>query len=427
MNRSSIVTKRTDHILKISVAALMTVALLAEGRPGVMPVFADKTTEQKLVEEQQEKAQKEQKLTETHGKIGNLEGSKNVLQGYLTGLNSDLAQVSNELSSIEGKLSDKEEEIEKTQGEIEDLEDEIGQLTEDLEKATAEADEQYEVMKKRIKRLYEQNSMGPAQTFLGLKSFGEILNYAEYVERANEYDQNLLTNLKDKRDEIKEKKAKVEQDKLDIEKKKQSQQEELSDIKDLKSDAAKEQNKVKGLVNQTVTQISGYSGAIAQAEADAKQYEAEIQAHDAKIKALEEELAKERALAEKSRQMAKKNLSQINVSDGERDLLACLIYCEAGNEPYQGQVAVGAVVMNRCMSGAFPDTITGVIYQSGQFAPVASGRLAARLAQGANESCYNAADEALAGSNPIGDCLFFRTVIPEISGKIIGNHVFYNP
>ena len=49
------------------------------------------------------------------------------------------------------------------------------------------------------------------------------------------------------------------------------------------------------------------------------------------------------------------------------------------------------------------------------------------LAQGANESCYKAADEAMAGVNPVGDCLFFRTVIPEISGKIIGNHVFYNP
>ncbi len=420
-------TKRFKPIHKLSAAMMLTVSMLTSQFFCPVTVLADKTTEQKLQEQQQEKAQKEQQLQETHGKIGTLEGSKTVLQGYLTGLNSDLAQVSNELNSIEGQLSDKEDEIEKTQGEIEDLEAEIEQLQKDLETATAEADEQYEVMKKRIKRLYEQNSMGPAQSLMGLKSFGEILNYAEYVERANEYDQNLLSNFKEKRDKIKEKKAKVEKDKADIEEKKKSQEEELSDIEDLKSDAAKEQNKVKGLVNQTVTQISGYSGQIAQAEADAKQYEAEIQAHNAAIQQLEAELARERALAEKSRQMAKKNLSQINVSDGERDLLACLIYCEAGSEPYKGQVAVGAVVMNRCMSGAFPDTITGVIYQSGQFAPVASGRLAARLAQGANESCYNAADEAMAGVNPVGDCLFFRTVIPEISGKIIGNHVFYNP
>ena len=49
----------------------------------------------------------------------------------------------------------------------------------------------------------------------------------------------------------------------------------------------------------------------------------------------------------------------------EKELLAALIFCEAGNQPYEGQVAVGAVVMNRVNSGQFPDTITDVIYQSG--------------------------------------------------------------
>ena len=86
---------------------------------------------------------------------------------------------------------------------------------------------------------------------------------------------------------------------------------------------------------------------------------------------------------------------------------------------------MGSVVLNRARSGVYPDTIVGVIYQSGQFAPVASGRLAMRLAAGANETCLRAADEVLAGANNIGDCLFFRTVIPEIQGTIIGNHVFY--
>ena len=53
----------------------------------------------------------------------------------------------------------------------------------------------------------------------------------------------------------------------------------------------------------------------------------------------------------------------------DKELLASLIFCEAGNQPYEGQVAVGAVVMNRVKSSTYPDTISDVIYQSGQFTP----------------------------------------------------------
>ncbi|MBQ6967548.1 MAG: cell wall hydrolase, partial [Lachnospiraceae bacterium] len=83
------------------------------------------------------------------------------------------------------------------------------------------------------------------------------------------------------------------------------------------------------------------------------------------------------------------------------------------------------VVMNRVMSGAFPNTITGVIYQSGQFEPVSSGRFAIVLSQGANAECYNAARAAMSGENNIVECLFFRTIVPGIKGTIIGHHVFY--
>ncbi len=123
--------------------------------------------------------------------------------------------------------------------------------------------------------------------------------------------------------------------------------------------------------------------------------------------------------------MAKRNLSDVSFSGSDRDLLAAIIQCEAGGEPYAGKIAVGAVIMNRVCSGAFPDTVVGVVYQPGQFQPVRSGRLAIRLAEGANEECYRAADEVMAGANNIGNCLFFRTVVPGIQGTIIGNHVFY--
>ncbi len=106
-------------------------------------------------------------------------------------------------------------------------------------------------------------------------------------------------------------------------------------------------------------------------------------------------------------------------------LLAALIQCEAGGESYDGQLAVGAVVMNRVRSGAYPDTIHGVIYASGQFTPAMNGKLN-RLYESGNisSSCIQAAEEALSGVSNVGDLTHFRRNNGR-EGLVIGNHVFY--
>lgn len=106
-------------------------------------------------------------------------------------------------------------------------------------------------------------------------------------------------------------------------------------------------------------------------------------------------------------------------------LLAALIYCEAGGESYEGKVAVGAVVMNRVRSAAYPNTIHGVIYASGQFTPAMSGRLNQVYEAGnINASCIKAAEEALSGVSNVGDLTHFRRNNGR-EGLVIGNHVFY--
>ena len=123
---------------------------------------------------------------------------------------------------------------------------------------------------------------------------------------------------------------------------------------------------------------------------------------------------------------AKRDISEVTFADGDRYLLANLIYCEAGGEPYDGQVAVGSVVINRVLSSQYPDSVVGVIYQNKQFSPVASGRLALALAEGrATADCYRAADEAMAGVTNVGNCVYFRTPIEGLSGTQIGGHIFY--
>lgn len=106
-------------------------------------------------------------------------------------------------------------------------------------------------------------------------------------------------------------------------------------------------------------------------------------------------------------------------------LLAALIWCEAGNQSYEGKVAVGAVVMNRVRSGAYPNTIHGVIYASGQFTPAMSGKVNRVYESGRyDQSCVDAAKEALSGVSNVGDLTHFRRNNGR-EGLVIGDHVFY--
>ena len=106
-------------------------------------------------------------------------------------------------------------------------------------------------------------------------------------------------------------------------------------------------------------------------------------------------------------------------------LLAAIIQCEAGNEVYEGQLAVGAVVMNRVRSGGYPSTVHDVIYQKSQFPPAGAGSVANVAAKGPKQSCLQAAQEALNGTDNTGGATCFRRASSGHAGVVIGNHVFY--
>ena len=108
----------------------------------------------------------------------------------------------------------------------------------------------------------------------------------------------------------------------------------------------------------------------------------------------------------------------------ETRLLAALIQCEAGGEDYEGQLAVGAVVMNRVRSSAFPNSISEVVYASGQFTPALNGRLEEVYNGNIYEGCIKAAEEAVAGNTNVGDAKYFRRA-GKREGIEIGDHVFW--
>jgi len=121
-------------------------------------------------------------------------------------------------------------------------------------------------------------------------------------------------------------------------------------------------------------------------------------------------------------------LRKYSLNKSEMDIMARVIYSEARGEPYKGQVAVGAVVMNRIRSSQFPDTIRGVVFQPGAFTAVADGQYWLTP----NTTAYKAALDAVRGWDPTYGALYYFNPKTATSKWIwsrqqtvtIGNHIF---
>lgn len=119
-----------------------------------------------------------------------------------------------------------------------------------------------------------------------------------------------------------------------------------------------------------------------------------------------------------------KNQGAVPTSVSDVALLAALIQCEAGSQSYEGQLAVGAVVMNRVRSGGYPNTILGVITAPGQFPPATNGSVATVAAEGPKASCMQAAQAAVDGATNVGGATHFSRTGSR-AGVVIGAHVFW--
>ena len=121
----------------------------------------------------------------------------------------------------------------------------------------------------------------------------------------------------------------------------------------------------------------------------------------------------------------KANQGAVVVGGDDTKLLAALIQCEAGSETYNGKLAVGAVVMNRVRSAAYPNTVSSVIFASGQFTPALNGKVARVYTNGKiSDSCYEAARAAINGETNVGGATHFRRA-GNHDGILIDNQVFW--
>ena len=154
------------------------------------------------------------------------------------------------------------------------------------------------------------------------------------------------------------------------------------------------------------------------------------------IKAEEEAVRKDKEKAEAAARKAeveagrttvttKTNTGAVAAQVSDQVLLAALIQAEGGNQPYEGQVSVGTVVMNRLKSGRYGTSIASVIYAKGQFGPAGTGQVAQIAAAGPKASCLQAAQDALNGVSYIGGATHFRNISSGYTGIVIGSHVFW--
>ena len=388
-----------EHMVRCSHKGTIAVVLL-----GIIlfcdipPVVYAATTQEQLDEKLEEKEELDNEIDQNQDELEDLEGVGAGLQADLQGLNAELTAISERLTELSGQIDQKEEEITATEAA--------------LEEAKATEAWQYTCMVERIRYIYESGETDYLDILFSAGNFSELLNSRDYLAAIAEYDRNMLKDYEETRILIEEKEALLQQEKADLE--------------ELVLAAEAEKSKIAGLISQTADKISANEDEIAAAEAEMKRLEAERAQAEADIKALRKQIEEEKRLSQQALNSSWRDISEIQFADGDLKLLASIIYCEAGGEPYEGQLAVGAVVINRMLSSRYPDTMVEVIYQRRQFSPVGSGRLELVLTTNrATASCYQAAQEAMSGVTNVGSCLYFRTPIPGLTGINIGGHVFY--
>lgn len=383
------------HWFRRGLALLVLVCLCISETPGLVHA---QTTKEKIEETEKEKEQLEQELEEADDKIDSLNSEQKALKTEIDGLNEDLSTISDRIEALETQITDKETEISETEAE----------LTEARDRETT----QYEAMMKRIKFMYEDSQSLYMEILFQAKSFSELITLSGYVDELASYDKKKFDEYQQARIEVEDLEAKLQSERVDL--------------LVLKNEAETEKSGVMEVINATQDKVSEYDDLIDDAEAEYLAREKELDETNSSLEKLQKQYEEELRLSELAKGGTWRDISEVTFDAGDRYLLASLIYCEAGGEIYEGQVAVGAVVINRVLSASYPSTVSGVIYQTSQFSPVASGRLAYVLSTGkATASCYQAADAAMSGTTNVGNCLYFRTPIPGLTGIQIGNHIFY--
>ena len=428
--------KLLKNLLCFTICSSMIMGLFSVS---FMNVFAvSQETQDKIDKAEDEKEQLENELEQQEQEKGNLEGQKATAEERLKNLKAQYQALASDLTALEKKQTEKESEIEAK--------------TKELEEVIAAQEKQYEDMKMRIQYMYEKPQTSLFALLLQDFSIVEIINRVDNTVKIQEYDRKQLEEYTEIAKEVELQKQELEAAKAELE--------------DMIEEAEAKQAKVSQLQKETSKNISSYLDQIADAEAEIGDTEAALAAKSAALKKLyaqaqAEEAAERRRQAEEAAKKLQEAIANgtikpedagivygdLNLTQAEMDMLTAMIYCESRGEPYEGQLAVGHVIMNRVRSKKFPNSLEAVLRQSKQFEPAGSGRfdivltayweqIPGIISQGEWESCQRAAMVCVNSESNVGESLFFRThkPVPQLAENleaagvpfwIIQNHIFY--
>lgn len=216
--------------------------------------------QQEIKDAQNQRKQLQSGLTDVKTIINELEQSKKDLAAYVTQLDANLSDIQEKISEIKEMISQKEIEITQTQAE--------------LDAAVAKEEAQYENMKIRIRSMYERGNDFYFEAILNAKSFADMINRVDYVEKVSASDKRMLDEFRTTREYVEVCKAQLE-----------SEQELLEEAK---RNVEAEEASLESLIAQKKTEIDAYEADINNREQLVREYEAEIAAQEAEIKEMEQ-------------------------------------------------------------------------------------------------------------------------------------------
>lgn len=322
--------------------------------------------------------------------INSLESQSSSLESELQGINDDILALSEEISG--------------TQMQLEILNGEIERTSDELAEAAENENKQYEDMKTRIKYMYEHGNATLLEMLFTAENMTDFLNKADFIENLSAYDRQALDDLKAVHQEIEDHQETLA-----------AQQASLTE---LQTDLQTQQEALQAKAQETSTNLADVQARLEEARAEEAR------------RIAEEEAAREASASGGGGGYDNSitNGGGIEASTDEVTLLAALLQCEAVQD-YDCLLAVATVVMNRVESPRFPNSISGVIYASGQFAPTWTGSLERVLEKGPTSLSIRAAQDAVNGARlaAVADCYYFLYA-PSTSrdGVVIGDNVFFS-
>lgn len=348
-----------------------------------------------------------------------LESKTSDLAGQLAGINQELVAISDQISTTEMQ-------VEITNGEIQRTKDSLADTQ-------AKEAQQYNDMKTRIKYMYETGSASLLEMLFSAEDMTDFLNKADFIQNISDYDRKMLTELQETKNQIAEE-----------EKTLQAQQDSLVS---LQTSLDKKQSDLEAKAAATSTDLATFQAQLAALRA---QEAAELEAKRQQELQQQQQQQQQEQQQESDKPSSGDGNSTVTPtpptppttpdsggdiiqgggSDATHDELttfAALLDCEAIHD-YNSMLAVATVIMNRVESPLFPNSIHGVIYATGQFEPVWSGRLDSVLNSGPSSLALQVAQDAVNGArlSSVIDCYFFLYAGgTDRPGVNVGGNLFF--